>query len=223
MSLATALMFQDCNFVGREYFAALDRAGRRPTLTIVVGRMSNASVERERVRTGDLWHPPSIPEDEAVHRFGRLDDPALAALLRERAIDVAIQGGVGILRPPLLTAPRIGFLNVHPGRLPHYRGNSCPEWAIRHGDVVVATAHLIDEGIDTGPVICSAPYLPSSRGYAAFRAGLYAHCARVLIDALTRIERDGAGIAQPQDERDAHYWPIIPEAELAVVRARLAL
>jgi len=222
MALGTALLFQDRNFVGREYLAALEAAGRRPDLVIAAGRMAEASIAREQERTGGLWQPPDIRADTNVHRFERLDDPALDRLLRDHRIDVAIQGGVGILKAPLLGAPRIGFLNVHPGRLPQYRGNSCPEWAVRHGEPVLATAHLIDDGIDTGPVICAAPYAPPAGGYAAFRAGLYRHCAAVLVEALMRLERDGAGAARPQDEADAHYWPPIPEADLAVVRERLA-
>ena len=222
MTLRTALLFQDRNFVGREYLAALVAAGRSPDLVIAAGRMSDASIARERERTGGLWQPPAPPPGITVHRFETLDDPALDRLLREAAIDVAIQGGVGILKAPLLEAPRIGFLNVHPGRLPQYRGNSCPEWAVRRGEPVVATAHLIDAGIDTGPVICSAPYAPPPGGYAAFRAGLYRHCATMLDEALARLEREGAAAARPQDETGARYWPPIPEEDLAVVRERLA-
>lgn len=222
MALRTALLLQDRNFVGREYLAALEAAGRRPDLVIAAGRMSEASIARERERTGGLWQPPEPPAGMVVHRFERLDDPALDALLRGASVDVAIQGGVGILKAPLLEAPAIGFLNVHPGRLPQYRGNSCPEWAVRYGEPVVATAHLIDAGIDTGPVICSAPYTPPEGGYAAFRAGLYRHCAAVLLAALERLERDGAAAARPQDEAGARYWPPIPEEDLAVVRERLA-
>jgi len=222
MGLVTALMFQDRNFVGREYFAALDAAGKRPDLVVAVGQMRDESIIRERARTGGLWEPPSIPDNVTVHRFDRLDDHNLLSLLFERDIDIAIQAGIGILKSPLLDAPRLGFLNVHPGRLPQYRGNNCPEWAIRNGDPVVATAHLIDIGIDTGPVICAAPYHPAIKGYAGFRAGLYTHCAEVLIEALSRLERGGLVAATTQDETGAHYWPPISKAEMTVVRERLA-
>lgn len=223
MTLATALLFQDRNFVGREYYCALDSADRRPDLVIVVGQMSDASIAHEKRRTGGHWNPPLIPHAVAVHRFNHLDDPLLSRLLLDHQIDVAIQGGVGILKPPLLDTPRLGFINVHPGRLPHYRGNSCPEWAVRNGDPVIATAHLIDSGIDTGPVICTAEYLPPDQaGYEAFRAGLYNHCAQTLITALRRLEVGGAGVAVPQDTVGARYWPPIPPADLAAVAQALS-
>ncbi len=222
MALATALLFQDRNFVGREYFHALDAANRRPDLVIAAGRMSASSIEREKQRTGGGWNPAPIPPTVETHRFTNLNDPDLARLLIDNAIDVAIQGGVGILKPPLLDAPKLGFVNVHPGRLPHYRGNSCPEWAIHNGDPVVATAHLIDSGIDTGPVICTAQYQPPAGGYEAFRAGLYAHCAQTLITALCLLEDAGTAVAVPQDPSGARYWPPIPATELAAVARALS-
>ena len=222
--LRTALLFEGNNFVGREYFNALDAAGRRPGLLIEIGEMSEASIEREIERTGGLWNPATMPREVEIDRFASLDDPDLRDLLDSSNIDVAIQGGVGILKAPLLETASIGFLNVHPGRLPQYRGNSCPEWALYNGEEVVATAHLVDEGIDTGPVVCSQPYrAPSGEGYNAFRAKLYAHCASVLLDALDVLECSGQAAAEHQDESDACYWPPIPEDKLAEVKRVMGL
>jgi hypothetical protein len=55
--MRTALLFQDGNFVGREYYAQLSARGRKPDLVAAVGRMSPQSVAREIVRTGGLWNP----------------------------------------------------------------------------------------------------------------------------------------------------------------------
>lgn len=219
--MRTALLFQDGNFVGREYFARLVEAGRRPDRIASVGAMTPESVAREIERTGGLWNPPALPADAVDRRFETTRDAALAAWLREERIDVAIQGGVGILRDDVLDAPRIGWLNVHPGALPAYRGNACPEWAVLKGDDVVATAHLIDAGIDTGPVIYAAPYaIDPAWSYAAFRAHLYAHCARVLVAALARLEVEGTAAASPQDETGAAYRPAMDAETLAQVKAR---
>ncbi|MCW9003181.1 MAG: hypothetical protein OQJ87_10735, partial [Rhodospirillales bacterium] len=100
--MKTALLFQDGNFVGREYYHALRKAGRRPDLVIAAGRMKEESIAREVARTGGQWNPPPIPEDETVHRFEKLSDPALWDLLRTEGVDVAIQGGIGILKPDMI-------------------------------------------------------------------------------------------------------------------------
>jgi methionyl-tRNA formyltransferase len=214
-----ALCFQDGNFVGREYFARLVEAGHAPDLVLAVGRMKPESVARERERTGGLWNPPAIPDGAIAHRFESASDPGFAARLRAEAIDVAIQGGIAILKDEALAAPLLGWVNVHPGRLPAYRGNACPEWALLNGDPVVATAHLIDAGIDTGPVICARAYeIEYGWDYAAFRAGLYRHCAAVLVDALDRLEREGLAAAAPQPPEGAVYRPPLTPAQAGAVR-----
>lgn len=218
--MRTALCFQDGNFVGREYYARLVEAGRAPDLVVAVGRMKPESIAFERERTGGLWNPPLIPESTATHRFASLADPDFARLLRAERIDVAIQGGIGILRGDILNAPRIGWINVHPGALPIYRGSSCPEWAIHDGAEVVATAHLIDAGLDTGPVICTAPYpIEPSWDYAAFRAHLYRHCAVVLLRALELLSRHGPAIARPQPPTERGTRETMNGEQLASVRA----
>jgi methionyl-tRNA formyltransferase len=225
--MRAALFYQDGNFVGREYFAALVATNFSPDLVVPVGRMKPESVAIEIERTGGLWNPPPVPDDRITRRFERIDDPEIAKLITEADIDVAIQGGVGILRGALLQAPRIGWINVHPGKLPEYRGNACPEWALLNGDPVVATAHFIDAGIDTGPVIFEEAYAFSTHAsYREFRANLYRHCARVLVTALARLAAAGSAARQigiAQSEERARYWPALGDEERIAVRNRFAV
>lgn len=216
--MRTALLFQDHNFVGREYFARLVEAGRAPNLVATVGRMKPESVAREIERTGGLWNPAAIPAGVVRRHFESTADPALTTLLRDEAIAVAIQGGVGILRGTLLDAPRLGWLNIHPGALPSYRGNACPEWAVLNGDDVVATAHLIDEGVDTGPIVFAARYLiDPAWDYRRFRAHLYRHCADTLIRALELLETRGRAAARAQSVDGACYRPALTDEQRARV------
>ena len=221
-----ALLFADGNFVGREYYSALAAAGVEPALVATVGRMSEDSVAREIERTGGRWQPPGVPDRVVAARFDRTGDPALVKLLAAANIDVAIQGGIGILKGDVLTAPRIGWLNIHPGKLPQYRGNACPEWAILNDDPVVATAHLVDEGIDTGPVICDAPYeIDPKWSYHDFRANLYRHCAGLMLEAIAKLAASprGTDVARPQPEAGAHYWPALDRQQAEAVQARFPL
>jgi len=68
--------------------------------------------------------------------------------------DLAIHAGAGILRATLLAIPRLGTLNAHMGLLPHYRGMNVAEWAALAAGPVGCTVHLVDPGIDTGPILC---------------------------------------------------------------------
>jgi methionyl-tRNA formyltransferase len=46
-----------------------------------------------------------------------------------------------------------GIINAHPGDLPRYRGNACPNWAIIAGEPrVVVTLHQMTPELDAGPI-----------------------------------------------------------------------
>ena len=226
MSLRTALLFQADNFVGREYLHRLRMANRLPTLVASVGRMSQTSLAREITRTGGRWTPPQPSASVPIEHYTSLKDEKLWEAIRANSIDIVIQGGIGILKSEMLNVPNIGFLNVHPGRLPAYRGNNCPEWAIYNREEVYATAHLIDAKIDTGPTICEDLYkIKATWDYCDFRANLYNFCSNVLLRALTILQNSAqnpGAVLTPQDEANAHYWPPMPEEKLAVVKNILA-
>jgi methionyl-tRNA formyltransferase len=53
-----------------------------------------------------------------------------------------------------LAIPQHGFFNVHPGDLPRYRGNACPNWAILNGDDHIGLCvHKVVPELDGGPVL----------------------------------------------------------------------
>ncbi len=59
-----------------------------------------------------------------------------------------------ILKPELLAATRHGWVNLHFSLLPAWRGAAPVQRSLMAGDDVTgATAFLLDEGMDTGPVI----------------------------------------------------------------------
>jgi methionyl-tRNA formyltransferase len=59
-----------------------------------------------------------------------------------------------IIGEPLLSHPPLGTINLHPAPLPDFRGCGGYNIAILEGlDEWAVTAHYIDAGIDTGPVI----------------------------------------------------------------------
>ena len=68
---------------------------------------------------------------------------------------LGIHAGAGLLRRPLIDAFRLGVLNAHMGLLPAYRGMNVAEWAALEGAPVGCTVHLIDTGIDTGPILAT--------------------------------------------------------------------
>jgi len=77
---------------------------------------------------------------------------ASVANLAPELIVVAAYGH--ILPQEVLNLPRYGCINVHPSLLPKYRGSSPIASAILDGEKITGvTIMLLDEGMDTGPVL----------------------------------------------------------------------
>lgn len=109
------------------------------------GNKLKASPVKEFARErGLIVHQPSkIKTDEAI------------SLFTKQEFDAAIVVAYGrILPPAFLSAPRLGCLNVHFSLLPKYRGAAPVNWAIVRGEQVSGvTTMLMDEGLDTGPIL----------------------------------------------------------------------
>jgi len=58
-----------------------------------------------------------------------------------------------IVKEPLLSLPKYGFLNFHPSYLPYNRGKHYNFWALVEQCPFGVTLHLVDSGVDTGPVV----------------------------------------------------------------------
>lgn len=102
--------------------------------------------------------------------------------------DILILGQTGIIRSKILSIPRIGTLNTHPGILPYYRGIDCAMWAIYNNDFknIGSTVHWVDAGVDTGPILQTMPYtLKSSDTLNTIDNTLYDLCVRNLMATLS--------------------------------------
>ena len=75
--------------------------------------------------------------------------------IQARSPDLIVFTGGGILKKELLAASKLGVLNCHLGVLPQYRGMYPYIWAILDDQwgQIGCTTHLMDIGIDTGPII----------------------------------------------------------------------
>lgn len=82
-------------------------------------------------------------------------DPEFAERLRELAPDAAPVVAYGHLVPRnVLDIPRYGWINLHFSLLPAWRGAAPVNAAIAAGDEVTgASTFLLEEGLDTGPVL----------------------------------------------------------------------
>lgn len=84
--------------------------------------------------------------------------------LRAMRLDVAVVAAYGrILPTDVLSAPRLGCVNVHASLLPRWRGAAPIQWAIASGDAETGVCLMqMEAGLDTGPVLAlrRTPILP---------------------------------------------------------------
>ena len=93
--------------------------------------------------------------DLPVLQPSTLKDPEVLEQVARLAPDACPVVAYGLLVPPAaLTIPRRGWVNLHFSLLPAWRGAAPVQHAVMAGDDVTgATTFLLEEGLDTGPVL----------------------------------------------------------------------
>ena len=82
-------------------------------------------------------------------------DRDLQGILTEHGVDlVCLAGYMRLLSPAFVRAFAGRIVNVHPSLLPAFPGLDAQRQAWEHGAKVSgATVHLVDEGLDSGPIV----------------------------------------------------------------------
>jgi methionyl-tRNA formyltransferase len=113
-------------------------------------------------------------------------------------------------------APR-GTVNVHSSLLPRYRGAAPIHWAIVNGDAETGvTTMLIDEGLDTGPVLLArrTPIGPDETT-PQLEARLAEMGGALLVETIAGLER-GTVVATPQDHAAATHARRLEKADARI-------
>jgi phosphoribosylglycinamide formyltransferase 1 len=102
-------------------------------------------------------------------------DAAIGDWLLAQGVELVVLAGyMAILDAGFVARFPDRILNVHPSLLPAFPGVRAIEQAVEHGvKVFGVTIHLVDEGVDTGPIVLQrAIELPGARDPATVREGL---------------------------------------------------
>lgn len=88
-------------------------------------------------------------------------EKALLQLLQEQEIDLIVLAGyMRIIGKTLLSHYSNRILNIHPSLLPSFPGLHGIKDAYEYGvKVTGVTVHLVDDGVDTGPIIAQEPVM----------------------------------------------------------------
>ena len=133
------------------------------------------------------------------------------ARLEAIAPDAIVVVAYGRIIPPwMLSLPRLGCINLHASLLPKYRGAAPIQWAVAMGETVTGnTTMLLEEGLDTGPILLQQeiPIAPGQTAAELFDV-LAKSGAPLVVQTLAGLE-DGTITPKPQDHSRATLAPIL--------------
>jgi methionyl-tRNA formyltransferase len=115
-----------------------------------------------------------------------------------------------IIPPWMLALPRLGCVNLHASLLPKYRGAAPIQWAVAMGDAVTGnTTMLLEEGLDTGPILMQQTRQIGPEQTAAELFPILAEAgAPLVVETLEGLAK-GTVHAQPQNHEGATYAPML--------------
>ena len=186
---------------GTNLQAILDRLHGRDGIQVACVASNKRDAEAlERARTADV-------ETKVFERAGHPDraarDAALADWLAERDVDLIVLAGyMELLSGEFVNRFRNRIVNVHPALLPSFPGLDAVGQALAHGvRVTGVTVHLVDEGVDSGPIVLQrAIRVPYTRDRAQLEKEIHRVEHELLPEAI-RLIAAGAVRVDPENPR----------------------
>lgn len=187
---------------GEPALRALTAAGIAVTAVVTqpdrpAGRRRELKPSPIKLAATELGLPVFQPE--------RINAPEAHERLKSEAPDVLMVVAYGqILRRATLALPRVGCVNLHGSLLPRHRGASPIAAALAAGDATTGvTAMVMDEGLDTGPILAQAevPVRPDDDA-ATLHDRVAAAGGAILVPTL-RAFVAGDLLPRPQDDAAA--------------------
>ena len=148
-----------------------------------------------RERGIPVLQPTSLRSPEVIAKFQALNP------------DVMVVAAYGLILPiEILSVAAKGCLNVHPSLLPKYRGSSPVVETLLHGETETGISiMLLDEGMDTGPIIVQEKYpVQDNDTSGSLTTRMFARGAELLAHALPAWV-SGEIEPIPQDDSLATY------------------
>ena len=146
--LAILLSGRGSNFLA--IYEAIVRGDLRAEIGCVISNVAEAAGLR---RARELELASLCLPSQGVER-AEYDRRLLETLRGFNPALVCLAGFMRVLSPEFVRAYRGRILNIHPALLPSFPGLHAQRQALERGvRVTGCTVHLVDEGVDTGPIL----------------------------------------------------------------------
>jgi phosphoribosylglycinamide formyltransferase-1 len=152
----------------------------------------------EGVARADRAGVPAFTVRVADHADRAGWDAAITKAVAEHRPDLVVSAGfLKILGPGFLAGIGCPMINTHPALLPSFPGIHPVADALAYGvKVTGATVHLVDDGVDTGPVLAQSavPVEPGDTA-AALHERIKIEERRLLVATVAALARHGATVS----------------------------
>jgi phosphoribosylglycinamide formyltransferase-1 len=131
--------------------AAIERGDVPARIALVVSNVADAPglAKARALGVATLAIPHQGERTRRAH-----DEKVVAALKGAGAEWVCLAGYMRVLTPFFIASFPRRILNIHPSLLPAFPGLEAQAQAVAHGvKVSGCTVHLVDEGLDSGPIV----------------------------------------------------------------------
>lgn len=153
------------------YLQALAHAGIVPDDILVYGAKNSVVQSNRNLQVqpleGVFCPDLSLSIDDCLAQLGwshdiceaeLLESPELGACLAAMTPDLVVYSGYGGQLVPAALLRQYPMLHIHSGWLPQYRGSTTLYYQIIEQRQCAASALLLDDNIDTGPVLARKTY-----------------------------------------------------------------
>lgn len=154
-----------------------------------------------------------------------VNEPAFVEHVRSSGVDLIVSvAAPEVFKAPLLSAPRMGCINIHSGRLPQYRGMMPTFWQMRAGEpCATVSIHEMAERLDAGGIIATLDF-PLQQRDSLDRVIVGTKRAGAELMIRTLLQFDPASGARPpaqaMDVASGSYFRFPDPRSVAEFRAR---
>ncbi len=179
------LLEHNCNLVG--------------VLALSPDRSKNVSGFQDLKPFAEKYNVPSV-------HFDKINEAAVYQFVEQKQPDLLFVIGLSqMVREPLLGLAKFGNVGFHPTRLPEGRGRGAVAWMILGKAKGAATFFLLDEGMDSGPILGQKDFEVEEHDYASDIIEKIKLAISEVLDYILPEMNKGLLELKPQDHSRATY------------------
>lgn len=207
----------------KAYLQNMAKNGLLPSSAVVLRdpKKSQEALDSNLPSSNVSFFDPNISEETTLRQFkipyeiisaNSFNDVATIEALRKLPEEYFIFSGRGILKDIFNAEKKL--IHVHPGKLPEYRGSTCPYYSTLTGDGWWTSSFIMSKEIDQGGLITQRKFsLPPSEIDATRIYDPYTR-SEVLMDTLSQLHNTGTLKTSKQDlSKGIDYYLIHPVLE----------